>query len=77
MTETVYVPTVSNRSSKNLRYHTDKDCKRLRDTVKEIDKAQVEKKGIALCAFCAGDVDHPTEHRRSLRAMVNNGEIDL
>ena len=74
---TVYVTSSYRRNSKNMAYHTNEDCPRLRDTVREMDLEQAKKKTLTECKYCAGEVEHTEDRRRSLRWAIQNGEVEI
>jgi len=56
------------------KYHTDRDCPRLRGDVQEIETNKHPHKEV--CAYCNGDVEQPETHSTlasDVRAMQNDG----
>ena len=70
---TVYIPPSGGNGTKR-RYHTDKDCSRIKKSVPK-DMEHVERMGLEECAFCSGEVDRSWSGGH-LAAKLRNGEYN-
>lgn len=59
------------------KYHTDPECHAITDmkTPQTVSKEYVEKRDLEECKICAGTVEQPDTHQKSLRMKLKHGEL--
>jgi len=78
MPETVYVvQKFGTISRKNKYYHTDPECPRLSDQVRQKNLETVRRTGAKLCKHCSGEIERHPDRRKSLDRMISEGIIEI
>lgn len=59
------------------KYHTDKNCHIIETikTTQEVSKEYVERRDLEECEICAGTFDRPDTQTKSLRTLIETGEL--
>lgn len=59
------------------KYHTDEECHHIDEmkTPQRVSQEYAEKRDLEKCKVCAGEVDHPDTHTKSLRMRLEHGEL--
>jgi len=70
----VIIPKMHNGGRSGV-YHTDEECRNLpHDGGVRREREKLDRGRYRECKVCAGDVDHATERKRSLRQMMSDAE---
>jgi len=58
-------------------YHTDESCAGVHRAKEpqRVSKDYIERRDLRLCKRCAGEIENPDSYRRSLRSMVEAGDL--